>query len=429
MLPEVLALLVIGAFFAAVVRYSVDVPSWDDYDAVLSFSNDFLKGDWRSRLTALFSQHNEHRIVIARLWMLACLLIFKTTNFKALILLGSSSLVGLYALLRGMVPDRPGRGWARLAVALLLFSYAYWETVYMAMAALSNLWVLLFSVWALERLVKGKTVAAMILAVLATYSSGAGFCAFASGVVLLALQRRYRALAAWGTVMAAAFALYLIHYVKPIAHPDAGTAFHNPIAALIFLMASAGSNAGYFLIFLWGHSREAGFALCVLAGTVLCAFSGYLAYRRYDRRNPALFGTLLFLWMVFGTIMVSRLGFGFGAAVSSRYAVISALAMACACIACFDLGWLDRPRAMANVVWVCLFLHVFGFWMLATNRGNVLDKAMSLFVRGDSPHEYLVKPVYPNPIRAYGVLAESKRNGVYDVTRVLPNLHVETGPN
>jgi hypothetical protein len=48
-----------------VVGYS-PVPFWDMWDGTVLFLHNFLAGDW----TALFSQHNEHRIVLTRLLFL-----------------------------------------------------------------------------------------------------------------------------------------------------------------------------------------------------------------------------------------------------------------------------------------------------------------------------------------------------------------------
>ena len=83
-----------GIHVFLITRYAVDIPDWDDYDAVLGFLSDFqLAKSGAEKIMLLFSQHNEHRIAIDRIISLFDFWLFGKINFYHLIFIGNFFLV------------------------------------------------------------------------------------------------------------------------------------------------------------------------------------------------------------------------------------------------------------------------------------------------------------------------------------------------
>src|SRR5699024_204001 len=99
LLALVTAAVVIGTYFFIVYHYSVNIPFWDDYTH-LNVITEFINSDsLLEQIKLLFSLHNEHRIVFARLITLAELILSGEVNFITLIMLGNLSLLGIAILL------------------------------------------------------------------------------------------------------------------------------------------------------------------------------------------------------------------------------------------------------------------------------------------------------------------------------------------
>ena len=65
--------------------YSVNMPNWDDYDAILDWLNfNVTNHDAAKFFQILFSQATEHRIVFDRLVTLIYYYLFKSVNFSIL---------------------------------------------------------------------------------------------------------------------------------------------------------------------------------------------------------------------------------------------------------------------------------------------------------------------------------------------------------
>jgi len=78
--PLLVSLVVVGNILPALLlfyfvhRYGVDLPWWDEWDALLIPLQLFDSG--RLTFTALFAQHNEHRMLFPRLITLANAMLF-----------------------------------------------------------------------------------------------------------------------------------------------------------------------------------------------------------------------------------------------------------------------------------------------------------------------------------------------------------------
>ncbi len=83
------ALMLLGA----IIALAVNVPYWDDYDAIVRY----LGWPFAERMQHLFDFHNEHRIVTVRLFLESMVAVTGKVNFKACMILGSMQLVAIFA--------------------------------------------------------------------------------------------------------------------------------------------------------------------------------------------------------------------------------------------------------------------------------------------------------------------------------------------
>ena len=91
------SLLIIPAIFhlLLIVKLTVNIPRWDDYDVFLNYLNSTNK----ERLHLLFSQHNEHRIAFVRIVAEIMYQLFGRIDFRLLIFFGNSALFVIYYIL------------------------------------------------------------------------------------------------------------------------------------------------------------------------------------------------------------------------------------------------------------------------------------------------------------------------------------------
>jgi hypothetical protein len=123
-----LAVIPVAAYIFFLSRYSLDIPYWDDYDAILN-SLLLIHGEKNiiHAIGPLFAQHVQHRIVITRLiawgdWKLFC-----EISFQRLIWVGNAFLFGVAFLLRRSLASK-NKGVIFAAVCFFIFHFAGWES-------------------------------------------------------------------------------------------------------------------------------------------------------------------------------------------------------------------------------------------------------------------------------------------------------------
>src|SRR5262249_30025801 len=288
-----LAMLVAVLFFIA--RYGSNVPSWDDWDMVPSFT-----GAQPVTVGWLWSQHNEHRVPLPRLAMLG-LVRLTVLDFRVMMVADALAMGALAAAMIAVATRLRGRASA---------ADAFFPLVLLNWGQAPNLlwgWQLQFY----------ASVAVGCVALLAIAQSGAGLSQAAAGIVVgisvlllplcganglalvpaLAIWLLYaarrgvhgpaaRAHAAFGVASLLLVALYLVGWQLVPWHPEN----RNPIRALITALEFVTIGLGPATRGWWPLSG-------VLVTTLLGLTVGRLAavwYRLPAERHRAA-GLLLFL--------------------------------------------------------------------------------------------------------------------------------------
>lgn len=410
---RLLWLLTAGAilfYFRYVYRFALDVPFWDDYDAVLlSLSTLHESGDW---LRYLLKPHNEHVIFWVRLAAWLQVLVQGEVNFRQLIMLGNGFIVGLFALwwliivqsLRGATSDTLPLAYRQAGIALvsalLLFTIAYWESNLWAMAALSNFPVLFFAIAAFLVYHRNDSTAcflgAALLCVCAALGQANGLFAFVVIGLHLVLARQWRRVLLWAAFSVAAFAAYIaLRQWTPIH------AVRYPASLLeigLFFVRFVGS----FIPHLYG-ALALGLAILALLGTAY-------ALRRREL-TPVLQSVVLFLLITAAITAYSRVSAWAEGAMASRYA-INALLLMLAVLCAYAHSLSASKQRLAAVIVLAAAINI-------TDYANMRMKFVWRYVEsekmqdpGMSCDKYFT---YPDQDRGREIYQQSEQLGIYHV--------------
>ncbi|MEM9572681.1 MAG: hypothetical protein AAF996_14535 [Pseudomonadota bacterium] len=317
------------SFIGGVIGYS-PIPYWDMWGATLQFVQRFDDDPFR----LLFSQHNEHRIVLSRLLFLVDYHVFD----------GASAFLVVCNYLFALAI------WAVLARCLLALNAAEKHPDRWILVALLGAWLFLWAqkvnfTWAFQ----SQFFLAQLLPLLAFLSLGQAAVRsgtwnrwFLSAVLLGAMSSLTMAngvfalpLMAFGAVLlrmkpgpiivlalcaAIVISLYFSDYHQPSAHGSVlQTLTSQPLSILLYTFTYLG-NPGVYIAgssdLVKGLSALVGLGLAVTASGLTA-----LAVRRCPA-HPVSFGLLLFIIFVGAGAFVTatgRLSFGLDSAFSSRY--------------------------------------------------------------------------------------------------------------
>ena len=193
------------------------------------------------------------------------------------------------------------------------------------MAALQNIPVLVFSLYAIHLLTKGTRsafIGATLCLVASIASSGNGVVLIMIGTLILLSPRHTPRLVGWIAVSAACITAYAYHY-KLAPSQAHGALLSNLIHPnLLFILTFVGNaaeppiNSGFLGI---------GLIFCPLLGLILCAFFVHAARTGYFNKNRAASYCIMFLLITAIGVSTTRSDLGVRQSMSSRYGLYSAL--------------------------------------------------------------------------------------------------------
>ena len=327
-------LTVFAATYMVVVSYS-NLPAsdgWEQIDVVLRGVSP-LSPAW------LWSQHNEHRLVIPKLFLAADLLWFRG-NQK--LLLGSILAAQFLLLMLLAWTMRALGGWDGTAwrsgvgiAAFCLFWPTQWENFIIGFQICFVLPGLLATLSFVELMLYWKRsgrphselylLLSIMTALAATYSLANGnllWPILVAAALLLRLPRS--AVLGYIVTGAVSTALYFYHYSRPPQHASPVASIHTPLRILEYI-------AAYFGTPFIRHDLR----LAMLTGAIGLAGAVYVFFRgRFYLHDGEPFPILLVLILIFclGTAFITSLGrlnFGIVQAFASRYHTIALLFWCC----------------------------------------------------------------------------------------------------
>lgn len=366
-------------YFITIYKNAYNFPYEDDFNSALSFVADFAfsRLSFFEKLKLLFSQYNEHRIVFDRLVFLADYYLVGELNFRHLILIGNVSMLLLsWLFFKTTLQSVPWqqRLFYLLPVAYSLFLFKYWDLSTWAMAALQNLYVVVFAMFGLYKLSqpgKSSFAWACIAALLAVYTSGNGLFCFFAGVLILVFRKEYRRLTIWAAVGSIAVLLYFWGYRRPPYHPDiADSLFNHSGRAIRYFFSLTGAMV----------HNHATLAMVFGAASLLISIVlvGYLWYTKRLVNYLSLVGLLVFLYLTCFSVMASRSGFGVEQAFSTRYGIVVVMLYACQAVLAIESVTQSTLRLGVTLAYAGFAILVFLSGGNTLNRRNIEDRKAHL---------------------------------------------------
>ncbi len=307
-------------------QHAVDFPLHDDYQDSLRFLLDYQDADGILPVVNLMrEQHIEHRQLFSRMLYALHYELFGVLDYRQL-LVAANCLVILTWLLLAVHFRQP---LLTLLGALLLFSSAYWNSIYWLAAAGSNFSVMLFGIAALL-LLQARSAwsfgAALACAGMGTFALGNGFLLWPLGFAQLLLQRAATPrLACWAGAALFAVGLYFFDYHDPgvlqLIPNETGKRHPWELVLAHPLHFGQWTLAVIGLGFSFGHEMMA-----TGVGLGLLVALGWALSHREARHHPATLAIIAFLLSSLCLAAYGRFVAGFaGIEIPNRYAYYSLL--------------------------------------------------------------------------------------------------------
>lgn len=388
-----------------------DLVYWDEIDTALAFILKLKDGVAPVEfLQELFAINNEHRMVTSRLLFAASYWLSGTINFAWVELAGNATVVALCLLLVVGAGTSARRLRLGVLLACFVFQLEHYENFLWSGSSIDHFQVVLLAAGALVALTResrAATLAATLLAILATFTLAHGLAVWPVGALSLALAGRRRDLAIWGAIGVLAAAGFF-----------AGFTVNSAQSFTAFSPAGAARVLHYWLSIL-GAAPALGYAAAapILGGGLLLTVA-FAVWRGAGRRDPVALPLTAFAVLAAGMIAFGRAEHSAGQ-VFSRYYILSALAWALALYIILNrFSHPRRPLALLaallplllafNVVANLQFADETDSWLNCRDIAAVNYKQYGVDGRG--PFK-----LHPMPTRATALLRQAESLGVYQM--------------
>lgn len=386
--------------------------SMDFYDAVIRL------GGWHGfGFQELYARHNEHRLVVPRLWFLVDLVAFGASQWFLITvsIVSAACHAVLLTALFGRLGNRGPMLWMFAALALgAVLSPAQWENlVWGFQVQFIQVW--LFATLALMAVPGPETRhpwwrsgLAVLCGLASTYSMANGIVVWPL-LVMLALWRGRRGGPLW-VIVAFAVAVIVVEALGYEPHPghgDPAQTFHHPVEILRYVFRYLTNAMGAI-----GTTGQEILGAVLLLGVLATAVDALLRRGRYRPVHGVLLTVAGFVIGAGILTALGRVNFGVGQANATRYATPSFVFLLVATALLLDrLSRLDRPRVrMASAVGAVVLILVPGMVdaslhlpVILGDRDARVDAVVTYLAGGYRPPA--LKALYPAlPRRPFRVL-------------------------
>jgi len=316
-----LVCLAILIYVGSIYRFSYNMPYGDDYDAVLGFLSQYSVADSWQRLILLFSQHNEHRVLLTHAFEVIDWQIFGQVNFTHMIWFGN---LAWFLVVYAMWSYAKSQSISFIAfgpVIILLFSFSHYEMMTWAMTSIQQYYQVLFSIVALGLMVKQRWIAFIPFFLLAVFTGGGGLILIPVLALYLLWNRIYRSFIPFLALFIATLYVYfsLLPYVNLTPSTKFMGALSRPLDMATFAVGFIGGV---------GKIEEVGLASILITGGLLLALFAKQA-RFMLKESPFLAWMCLYVGLTAGLAAINRLDIGVHAGGDSRYSEYSLLFCSC----------------------------------------------------------------------------------------------------
>lgn len=335
-LATLFILIPIAVFYLVFQKYAVNIPHWDDF-AIRNTLAKMLETDSISeKIQLLFSQHNEHRILLTRLSAWIVFLLQGTLNLKSLMFIGFLALVGILIIFFQVSKKYNSTLPAFVPVSLMLFNVGLFENTFWGMASVQNFGVIFFAfltfywlVFSIENQYKNYFYLALFLCVIGVFTSSNGVIITLIGCFILLVQQRKKQLFIWLGSSAIFIFGFFFNFQKS---PDnvVKTDFSDFKTIIKGLFATFGSVLDSSAIAPDKH-LDLAMALGLFLLIFVCLFAYQVIFKKYKlslRTNDLfLLACLAFIGITSVGIVVARISYGIDILLTSKYKIYSVLSL------------------------------------------------------------------------------------------------------
>lgn len=255
-------------YFIVLDRYALDYPVADDYNAIIQFLCEFRNASVGQKVSLLFSQHNEHRILLSRIIYVVYDWLPGLINMRAIIMVGNLQILVSFLFFLHFIKKALPNTWQLPAFvgSLCFFDLSNWEIGYSPMGSVANYSVIMLF-FASMYFYSRQTTRAFFLAVffhfLTFFSLGNGIVAGGALMAFALFNRDKRAIITTTIVTLLCAAIYFSGY---------------SLMGSASLSLSVSNAALFFLRYMSGHFFffDMSSVFPVIFGLVVCLLAIFL---------------------------------------------------------------------------------------------------------------------------------------------------------
>lgn len=358
------ALFVALLYFMTIHRFAINQPVGDDYDAVLTFLNQYAIARPIDQFFLIVQQHNEHRILLTRLAALLDLKIFEQINFVHLIWIGNlgwlMTIFAYWIFSRKYLLNLAEFGPAAIA----LLSFSHFDMMTWAMTSISQYWQVCFSVFAIGLMVRNRFIYSQFFYIAALFTSGGGIALAPIFTAYYFLQKKWRDF--WINIALTATLIATYFLLLPYRAP--------PSSRILEALSQPQLLIGYFLGFIGGlgNNYDFGILTIMVCGSVLFLLFLIRSKSMYQS-TPFLWWTVMYIFITALLAALNRSVLGIASSGDSRYSEFSLLLAASLYIS--YLASASSPKLRKKVVWLGFLISIviFTYWYEQSKR-PLLDR-------------------------------------------------------
>ncbi|MCE7066437.1 hypothetical protein [Dyadobacter sp. CY326] len=448
-----LILIPVVYFYLILESYTLNIPFTDDFNLLETIHNFHIADGFTAKIEVLFEQVNQHRFGFERTVMLIMYFFTGTVNIKTQILLGNLFMLGICYLLFLSFKKEQISWYYFIPVPYVLFNLVYFENAIWGIAAIQNTPLIFFAfltAYGMGRNDQKGNVLGIVAALLTTFTSGSGILVWIIGVLILALQKRFKLLFLWLAIAAVVLIFYFL-YDYQVIPSHTGSVWPHPIFNLIFVFAFWGNVLYMDTLHPLYPAFYPDLVACVLLGAAISVVFCVWVLKLFVKRKPVwsdwfLWGAMMFALGTGAMFVISRpistyIMYG-GNIFSRRYMIfgVALLATVYVCVIILAKNFKHVRRILAILaLFSFLALHFVSYYLsLASIRKFHEDLVIDSFywenhktflTTGDNFGDI---PFWNHPTRMRNLIDTLRRNNLvdFDQYKALPpyqSLLTQTG--
>jgi hypothetical protein len=382
--------------------YAVNVPWMDDTDAFPDFLGRFLEAkNFDERVWLMFKPNNEHRIVYAKLMNLLHYALTGTLNMRTLTIVSNITLFGMLWIFWRVIKEQKLSAYYFLPVPLLLLHPQYYLTSIWTITGFQYQPVVFFGLLGVYLLSKNTLwtfLGAAFAVFFDSFTMSNGLFYWMVGIVILALQGRYKMLGVWLIFTIATFKLYFYKFDTQANDQGFDYFFHHPHESFfgffthlggsldfqtlspILIRSIAPTIAGFILIgiaiwwiFLKGMALYEDFSINKYWSKLQAKFNA-------EPSNYIILGCFLFLVINAIVIAILRPRFGYFVMIVGNYKIYPATMLVVVYLMLLT-GWLKFTKSPKPFKWILIGSVIFYVISYLKFLPEVHERRKDLLVR------------------------------------------------